>query len=197
MSITTKEIKALREKTGVGMMDCKKALEETDGNIEKAIEGLRKKGAVTAVKRADKEANEGFVAVYSHGGRIGAMVEVNCETDFVAKNEDFRDFVRDIAMQVAAADPKYLSRSDVPKDISDKEREIEMDKLKDGKKPKEIIEKIIEGKLDKFYNEVCLLEQTYIKDDKIRVQDLLNEKLASIGEKIQIRRFERFELGEK
>jgi elongation factor Ts len=196
MRITTKEIQELRNKTGVGMMDCKKALEDSSGDIEKAVDCLRKKGATVAVKRAEKEAKEGVVAVYSHGGRIGAMVEVNCETDFVAKNEDFKNFVRDIAMQVAAAAPKYLSRSDVPKEISQKEREIETEKLRDEKKPKEIIEKIIEGKLDKFYAEVCLLEQTFIKDDKITISDLLNEKLASIGEKIEIRRFERFELGE-
>jgi elongation factor Ts len=197
MSITTKEIQTLREKSGAGMMDCKKALEESAGDIEKAIDCLRKKGAATALKRADKEAKEGYVAVYSHGGRIGSMVEVNCETDFVAKNEDFKKFAMDIAMQVAASSPAYLSRSDVPKEVVAKEQEIEMEKIKGEKKPKEILDKIISGKIDKFYAEVCLLEQTYIKDDKLKVQDLLNEKLASIGEKIEIKRFVRFELGDK
>lgn len=195
MAITAKDIQDLRNRTGAGMMDCKKALEESEGDIEKAIEHLRKKGAATAAKRAEKEAKEGVVAVYSHGTRIGAMVEVNCETDFVARNEDFKEFVRDLAMQVAASSPAYVKREDVPTEILEKEKEIEAEKLKAEGKPAEIIEKILEGKLDKFFGEVCLLEQPFIKDCDLKVQDLLNEKIAKIGEKIEIRRFARFELG--
>lgn len=195
MTITTEDIKTLREKTGAGMMDCKKALEEAAGNFDKAVEHLRKKGALNAEKRADKEAKEGIVAAYTHGGRIAAMVEVNCETDFVAKNDNFKQFAADLAMQVAAAAPLYLKREDVPADIVAKEKEIELAKLEAEKKPKEIMEKIVEGKLDKYYGMVCLLEQPFIKDDKMTVTDLLNEKRVAIGEKIEIRRFERFELG--
>lgn len=195
MSITAKEIQELRNRTGAGMMDCKKALEESKGDIEKAIEHLRKKGAATAAKRAERDAKEGLIATYNHGSRIGAMVEVNCETDFVARNEDFKQFVQDMAMQVAASAPLYVSREDVPAAVVEKEREIEAEKLKAEGKPAEIVEKILAGKLDKFYGEVCLMEQSFIKDCDVKVQDLLNEQIAKIGEKIQIRRFERFELG--
>lgn len=195
MAITAKDIQDLRTRTGAGMMDCKKALEEAGGDAEKAIENLRKKGAATAAKRAGKEAKEGVVAVYSHGNRIGSMVEVNCETDFVARNEEFKEFARDLAMQVAASAPAYVSREDVPKEVIEKEKEIEGEKLKAEGKPAEIIEKIMEGKLDKFYGEVCLLEQPFIKDCDIKVLDLINEKIAKIGEKIEVRRISRFELG--
>jgi elongation factor Ts len=196
MAITTKDIQKLREMTGAGMMDCKKALEEEAGNFEKAIDHLRKKGAAIATKRADREANEGIVASYSHGGRIAAMVEVNCETDFVSKNDGFKQFAQDLAMQVSAAAPLYLSREDVPKDVLEKEKEIEMAKMKDEKKPKEVMEKILSGKMEKYYASVCLLDQPFIKDDKITVTDLLNEKRVAIGEKIEIKRFVRYELGE-
>lgn len=196
MAITTKEITELRGRTGVGMMDCKKALEESNGDMEKAIEILRKKGAATAAKRAEREASEGYVAVYSHGGRIGSMVEVNCETDFVSRNEDFQSFAKDIAMHVAAAAPLYLTREDVPAEIVEKEREIESEKLKAEGKPAEVMEKILEGKLNKFFEAVCLLEQPFVKEMDKKIADLVNEKVASIGEKIQIRRFERFELGQ-
>lgn len=196
MAITTKEISELRSRTGVGMMDCKKALEESNGDMDKAIELLRKKGAATAAKRAEREAKEGYIAVYTHSGRIGAMVEVNCETDFVARNEDFQNFVKDIAMHVAAANPAYLSREDVPAEVIAKEREIEEEKLKAENKPAEVMEKIIEGKLNKFFADVCLLEQSFVKECDKKIEDLLNEKVASIGEKIQIRRFARFELGQ-
>lgn len=188
------EIKKLREMTGAGMMDCKKALEESKGDFERAVEILRKKGAATAAKRAQREAAEGTVALYSHGGRIGAMVEVNCETDFVARNEGFKDFAKEIAMQVAAGSPLYISRDEVPKDIIEKEKEIELEKLKSEGKPKEVLEKIIEGKMEKYFEQVCLLDQPYIKDPNIKIQDLLNEKLASIGEKITISRIARFEI---
>lgn len=197
MAITTKDIAKLRESTGAGMMDCKKALEESNGDFDKAVEHLRKKGAAAGAKRADREAKEGIVAVYSHGGRIGAMVEVNSETDFVARNQDFQDFVKDIAMQVAASAPLYISREEVPAEVVEKEKQIELDKAKEEGKPAEIAEKIVAGKMDKYFAQVCLLEQPFIKDQDKTVGDLLNEKLASIGEKIEIRRFARFELGGK
>lgn len=195
MTTSSENISNLRNRTGAGMMDCKKALEESKGNVDKAIDILRKKGAATSAKRADRETKEGVIAVYSHGGRIAAMVEVNSETDFVARNEDFKNFARDIAMQVAASNPAYLSKANVPKDVIEKEKEIEKAKLKDEKKPKGITDKIIEGKLEKFYEQVCLLSQAYIKNPDIKVEDLLNEQVAKIGEKIEIRRFERFEVG--
>ncbi len=195
MTISLEDIKKLRESTGAGMADCKKALEESGGNYDKAIEYLRKKGAATSAKRADREAKEGFIAVYSHGGRIASMVEVNSETDFVALNKDFQAFAADIAMQVAASMPEYVSREEIPANVIKKEQEIELEKAKAEGKPAEIAKKIVEGKMEKFYASVCLLEQTYIKNPDITVGDLLNEKVASIGEKIQIRRFERFEVG--
>lgn len=194
---TLEEIKKLRDACGAGISDCKKALEESKGDFDKAIEYLRKKGAASAAKRADRVANEGYIATYSHGGRIAAMVEVNSETDFVAKNEDFKKFANEIAMQVAAAAPLFVSREEVPADVVAKEREIETEKAKAEGKPAEIAEKIVEGKLEKFYETIVLLEQPYIKDPAVKVQDLLNEKLAAIGEKIQIRRFCRFELGKE
>lgn len=197
MTITAKEIAELRERTGAGMMDCKKALEESNGDIDKAIECLRKKGAATAAKRAEREAKEGIIATYSHGGRIASIVEVNCETDFVARSDDFKDFARDVAMQVAAASPLFVSREDVPEEVINKEKEIEMEALKDQNKPKEVMDKIIEGKMDKFFGEVCLMEQPFIKDPNLKVNDLLNDIVAKIGEKIQVRRFERYELGGK
>lgn len=194
---TLEEIKKLREKTGVGMMDCKKALEESNGDIEKAVECLRKRGAAVAAKRAEREAKEGVIAVYNHGTKLASMVELNCETDFVAKNEAFREFAAELAMQVAAANPLYVSREEVPAEIIEKEREIESERLKAEGKPENVIEKALEGKLNKFYGEVCLLEQPFIKDDKLTIQNLLDEQVAKIGEKIQVRRFVRFELGGK
>lgn len=195
MAVPLEDIKKLRESTGAGMADCKKALEESNGDYDKAIEYLRKKGAATSAKRADREAKEGFIAVYSHGGRIASMVEVNSETDFVALNKDFQTFAADIAMQVAASMPEYVSREEVPADVTKKEQEIELEKAKAEGKPAEIAKKIVAGKMEKFYASVCLLEQPYIKNPDITVGDLLNEKVASIGEKIQIRRFTRFEVG--
>lgn len=195
MSISLEDIKKLRESTGAGMTDCKKALEESSGDFDKAIDYLRKKGAASAAKRADREAKEGIIVTYSHGGRIGTIVEVNSETDFVARNEDFQNFAKEIAMQVAATSPLYISRVEVPEDVIKKEKEIESEKLKNEGKPADMIEKILVGKIEKYYEQVCLLDQDYIKDPSMKVRDLLNEKLASIGEKIEIRRFERYELG--
>ena len=195
MTIKTEDVVKLRKQTGAGMMDCKVALEAAAGDFEKAVEELRKKGAKVSAKRADRESKEGFVATYSHGGRIGAMLELNSETDFVAKNEDFRSFAMDLAMQVAAAAPEYISREDVPAEIIEKEKKLEIDKAIAEGKPKEIAEKIAEGKIEKIYQELCLLEQPYIKDDKIKVADLLNEKVAAIGENIKVGKIARFEIG--
>ncbi len=196
MNITAAMVKELREKTGVGMMDCKKALQESDGNIEKAVEVLREKGLAKAAKRSGRIAAEGIVDSYIHGGRIGVLVEVNSETDFVAKNDEFKKFVKDIAMQVAASNPQYIKKEDVPKDVIEKEKEIlKVQAINEGK-PENIAEKMVEGRLKKFYKEVCLLEQPYIRDPEISVNDLLNQKIAKIGENITIRRFARFEVGE-
>lgn len=195
--ISSELVKQLREKTGAGMMDCKRALEETDGDIEKAIEYLRKKGAATAAKRSDKEANQGVVEAYIHaGGRIGAMVELNCETDFVAKTPDFRQLAHDIAMQIAAMSPLYVSREQVDKATLDKEMEIYKSAAQNEGKPEQIAQKIAEGRLEKFFQEFCLLEQSFIKDSGKTIRDLLDEATAKVGEKVVIRRFQRFHLGE-
>lgn len=195
MSIKTEDIVKLRKKTGAGMMDCKKALEESGNDFDKAVLELRKKGAKVSLSRADRESKEGFVATYSHGGRIGAMIELNSETDFVSKNDDFRSFALELAMQVAATAPEYISREDVPKEVVLKEMDLEREKIKAENKPEEIVEKIITGKIESFYKEVCLMEQPYIKDDKIIIADLLNEKIAAIGENIKIGKMARFEIG--
>jgi len=187
----------LRDKTGAGMMDCKKALAETGGDLEKAIEHLRKKGAATAEKRADRTTNQGIVEAYIHaGGRIGAMVEVNCETDFVAKTDDFKALVKDIAMQIAAMNPMYIGRDDVSKDVIEKELEIYRQQGRNEKKPEAILDKIATGRLDKYYQEFCLLEQTFIKDSGRTIKDLILDMTAKTGEKVTIRRFKRFHLGE-
>jgi elongation factor Ts len=179
------------------MLDCKNALEEAGGDQDKAAEILRKKGIVKAAKRADKIAADGMVASYIHsGGKIGVLIEVNCETDFVARTDGFKDLVREIAMHIAAARPQYLDRESVSTDALDKEREIYSEQLRAQGKPENIIENILKGKLDKYYEEVCLLEQPYIKDDSKKIQDLLAEKTAETGEKITVRRFVRYELGE-
>jgi elongation factor Ts len=195
--ISTDMIKELREKTGVGMMECKKALTESNGDFEKAIDCLRQKGLATAVKKAGRTASEGLVESYIHMGKIGTLIEVNCETDFVARTEDFKELVRDIAMQIAAANPLYLSREDVPQDVIEREKEIYRVQVAD--KPPQVIEKIIEGKLDKYYTDFCLLDQVFIKDtdQKQKIKDLITEKIAKLGENIIIRRFARFQLGEK
>ena len=195
MPANMKDIAKLRDMTGVGMMDCKNALEETKGNFDKAIEVLRKKGAATAAKRADREAKQGLIVSYIHGERIGALLELNSETDFVARNDKFKELAQELVMHVVAASPLYISRKDVPADIIEKEKEIELAKLGGEQKSQEITEKILKGKIDKYFATVCLLEQPYIKDSSITIQDMLNEKTAAIGEKISIRRFSRFELG--
>ncbi|QQY80706.1 translation elongation factor Ts (EF-Ts) [Keratinibaculum paraultunense] len=196
MSISATQVKELKERTGAGMLDCKKALVETDGDIEKAVNLLREKGLSKAAKKAGRITAEGLIDAYIHGGRIGVLIEVNSETDFVAKTDEFKQFVRDMAMQVAASNPKYVSREDVPEEEVEKEREILTQQAINEGKPEHIVEKIVEGRLEKFFEQICLLEQPFIKDPDIKVQDLLNEKIAKIGENIQIRRFVRYELGE-
>lgn len=197
MTITATDIAALRAKTGAGMMDCKKALEESNGNSDQAIENLRKNGAIKAAKRADKIAAEGLVASYIHGlGKIGVLVEVNCETDFVAKTDAFKVLANEIAMQIAGANPKYLSREDVPTEELEKEKTFYREQLKTEGKPENMIEKILEGKMSKYYSEVCLLDQSFIKDEDKTITQLLAEKTGEIGEKITVRRFTRYELGE-
>ncbi len=195
--ITTEMVKQLREKTGAGMMDCKRALEETGGNADQAVEYLRKKGAATAAKRADKETNQGVVEAYIHaGGRIGSMVELNCETDFVAKTLEFKQLAHDIAMQIAAMSPHYISREQISKETVEKELEIYKSQASNEGKPANIADKIALGRLDKFYQEVVLMEQSFIKDSGKTIKDLIDEQTAKVGEKISIRRFHRYHLGE-
>ncbi len=197
MHIDAKIVKALREKTGAGMMDCKKALQEAEGNEEKAVDILREKGLSAAAKRSGRVANQGIIDSYIHlGGRIGVIVEVNCETDFVARNEEFREFVRNICLQVAATNPSYLKREEVPESILDKERQIISAQALNEGKPEKVIEKIVEGRLDKYFRENCLLDQNYVKDEDVTIGALLTNLIAKIGENIVIRRFSRFEIGE-
>jgi len=197
VEISASMVKDLREKTGAGMMDCKKALSETGGNFEKAVDYLRQKGLATAAKRAGRIASEGRIGSYVHaGGKIGVMVEVNCETDFVAKTDDFQAFAKDIAMHIAASNPLFIRREDVTPDILEREREIYRAQARETGKPEKIIDKIVGGKLEKFYGEVCLLEQPFVKDPDHTVQDLLNGLIGKLGEKVEIRRFNRFQVGE-
>ncbi len=191
------DIKALRERTGAGMLDCKKALTESDGDIDKAIDWLRQKGITKAAKKAGRAATEGLVSAYIHGtGKIGVLVEVNAETDFVARNEKFQAFVKDIAMHIAAAAPEYVSKDQVPEDVVEREKAVQLARIVEEGKPAHIAEKIVVGRMGKFYQDVCLLEQTYVKDDKLTVDDYVKQTVATIGENIQIRRFSRFVLGE-
>ncbi|MDO7787064.1 translation elongation factor Ts [Desulforamulus aquiferis] len=195
--ISASMVKELRERTGAGMMDCKKALAEVNGDMNKAIEFLREKGLAAAAKKAGRIAAEGIVESYIHGGgRIGVLVEVNCETDFVAKNEDFRGLARDIAMQIAAAKPEYVRKEEVPSEAIEKEREILRAQALNEGKPEKIVDKMVEGRIEKYYKEVCLLEQPFIKDSDKTVQQVINEVIAKIGEKIDVRRFTRYEMGE-
>ena len=197
MVISTSLIKDLREKTGVGIMDCKMALKESDGDIAKAIDFLRKKGIATAKKRGGRTASQGQVQSYIHaGGKIGVLVEINCETDFTGKTEDFTNFAKDMAIQIAATSPIAIDRERVPEDIIENEKEIYATQARESGKPEKVIEKIVEGKLKKFFSESCLLEQPFVKNPDITVQDLLNEALAKTGENIVVRRFVRFQLGD-
>ncbi len=195
--ISASSVKELRDMTGAGMMDCKRALQEADGNIEKAVEILREKGLSAAAKKAGRIAAEGVVESYIHmGGKIGVLVEVNCETDFVAKTAEFKSFVRDIAMHIAASNPTYLSKEEVPEDVINKEKEILRAQALNEGKPEKIVDKMVEGRIAKYYKEICLLEQPFVKDTDKSVQDIVNEQVATIGEKIQIRRFVRYAMGE-
>ena len=196
MEITAALVRELREKTNAGMMDCKQALQETSGNMDKAVDLLRQKGLATAMKRAGKQASEGLVHAYIHaGGRMGVLVEVNCETDFAAKSQDFQDFVKNIAMQIAATNPMGVSKEDVPQEAIERERAIYLAQARESGKPDNILEKMVDGKMRKYFQEVVLLEQAYVKDPDKTIQDYLNELLAKTGEKILIRRFVRFQLG--
>ena len=196
MEISAAMVRELREKTQAGMMDCKQALQDTQGDMNKAIDLLRQKGLATAIKRAGKQASEGLVHAYIHaGGRLGVLLEVNCETDFAAKSQDFQDFVRNVAMQIAAANPLGIVQEDIPQEVIDRERAIYAAQAKESGKPDNIIEKMVDGKMRKFFQESVLLEQSYIKDPDKTVQDYFNELLAKTGEKIIIRRFSRFQLG--
>jgi elongation factor Ts len=197
MAGSSQLVKELREKTGAGILDCQKALTENGNDIEKAIDYLRQKGLAAAAKKSGRETNQGLVHSYIHmGGKIGVLIEVNCETDFVARNEEFKSFVNDLALQVAAAKPTYVKREDIAKEVQDKERAIYEAQAKEMGKPPAAWPKIVEGKLEKFYQENCLLEQSFIKDPAVTIKDLLAQKIAKIGENMNIRRFTRYQLGE-
>ncbi|MEJ2586960.1 MAG: translation elongation factor Ts [Deltaproteobacteria bacterium] len=197
MTISTSQIKELREKTGVGIMDCKEALKATDGNLEQAVDYLRKKGIATAKKRGGRTTSQGQIQAYIHaGGKIGVLLEVNCETDFTGKNDEFTQFVRDLCLQIAATSPLAVDRERIPESVIGKEKEIYATQAKESGKPDKVIEKIVEGKLKKFFSEACLLEQPFVKDPDVTVQDLLNDMMAKTGENIIINRFVRFQLGE-
>ncbi len=199
MASSAEQVKELRERTGAGVMDCKAALEACKGDMQGAIEHLRKKGLADAAKKAHREAKDGVVASYIHpGSKIGVLVEINCETDFVARTDDFQQLVKDVAMQVAAANPSYVSREDVPGAVVEKEREIYRQQMADQKKPPQVVDKIIEGKLEKFYAESCLLEQPFIRDasGKTRLRDMVDQSTSKMGERIVVKRFARFQVGE-
>ena len=197
MQVTAQMVKELRERTGAGMMDCKGALTETQGDMEKAVDLLRTKGLAAAAKKAGRVAAEGIVASYIHaGGKIGVLVEVNCETDFVAKTEEFQQLVRDIAMHIAAAEPRYVRREEVTPELLERERAIFREQAAASGKPPKVLDKIVEGKMEKFYSEACLLEQSFVKNPDQTIGELVTEAVARIGENIQVRRFERYRLGE-
>lgn len=197
MTIDARQVKELRDKTGVGMMDCKKALIETDGDLNKAVDFLRKAGIAKATKKGAREAREGVVFSYiHHGGQLGVLLELNCETDFVAKTPGFQSLAHDIAMQIAAANPLAIQRADLSEDIIARERDIYNESAKSSGKPDAIIEKIVDGRLEKYYQEVCLLDQQYIKDPDKHVRDLITEAVSSLGENIQVNRFTRYAIGE-
>ena len=196
MKITTQMVKELRDKTSAGMMDCKKALSETDGDMEKAVALLRKKGLAVAAKRAGRATSEGVVETYIHaGGKLGVMIELNCETDFVAKTDQFRELARDLAMHIAAANPVSIDRENVPADVLAREKDIYVQQALESGKPENIVDKIVSGKIDKFLSEICLLEQKYVKNPDLSVQDLLTDCVGKMGENISVRRFARFQIG--
>ena len=196
MKITSQMVKELRDKTNAGMMDCKKALTETEGDLEKAVDLLRQKGLAVAQKRADRATSEGVVECYIHaGGKLGVMVEVGSETDFVAKTDDFLAFAKDVAMHIAASMPVAVSREDVPAELVDREREIYIAQALESGKPENIVEKIVSGKIDKYVSEICLMDQKFVKNPDLSIQDLLNELIAKMGENISIKRFARFQIG--
>ena len=197
MASLSESVKELREKTGAGILDCQKALTESSNNIDKAIDYLRQKGLAAAQKKAGRETNQGLIHAYIHaGGKIGVLVEVNCETDFVARNEEFKSFVNDLALQIAASNPSHVKREDLPSDVVAKERAIYEAQAKEMGKPPAAWPKIVEGKLEKYYQESCLLEQAFIKDPSVTVKDLLAQKIAKIGENMNVRRFVRYQLGQ-
>lgn len=197
MEIKADLVKQLRDRTGIGMMECKRALQEAGGDLEKAITILRKKGYARAKDKMSRETTEGLVGAYIHtNGKIGVLVEVDCETDFVARNEEFQALVKNIAMHIAAANPRYISPEDIEEEVIEQEKEIIREQFKDSNKPPQVIEKIVEGKLKKFYEEVCLLEQPYIRDDKMTIAQLIATHIAKFGENIQVKRFSRFEIGQ-
>ena len=195
-TISSDTVKELREKTGAGIMDCKRALADSGGDLEKAIDLLRQKGLSAAAKKASREAKEGLVSSYIHGGgKIGVLVEVNCETDFVARNSEFQELVKDIAMQIAASNPSYVRREDVPADVLERERSIYKIQAKESGKPEHVLDKIVEGKVEKFYLETCLLEQPFVKEPSATINDMVQQKIAKIGENIIVKRFTRYQLG--
>ena len=196
MKITSQMVKELRDKTNAGMMDCKRALGETEGDLEKAVDLLRQKGLAVAAKRADRATSEGVVECYIHaGGKLGVMVEVGCETDFVAKTDEFQAFAKDIAMHVAAVSPVSVTREEVPAEMLEREKDIYINQAKDSGKPDNIIEKIVSGKIEKYLSEICLMDQKFVKNPDLTIQDLLNELIAKMGENISVKRFARFQIG--
>jgi elongation factor Ts len=197
MEVSAAAVKDLREKTGAGMMDCKKALAESGGDLDKAVDYLRQKGLAAATKKASRTASDGAIGAYVHpGGKIGVLVELNCETDFVARTAEFQNLLKDIAMQIAASNPRYIRSEEVPSEHLEKEREIYRRQALESGKPEKVVEKIVEGKIDRFYSEVCLLEQSFIKNPDQKVADVLTEAVGRLGENIQVKRFSRYQLGE-
>ncbi len=196
MEISAEQVKKLREITGVGFMECKAALQEAKGDVDKAVALLRKKGLASLAKKSGRETKEGLIGSYVHNGKIGVMVEVNCETDFVARNSDFQALAKDLAMQIAASDPRFVRREDVTAELLAKEKEIYREQARATGKPDNVLEKIVEGRMSKFYSEVCLLEQPFVKDPSISVQDYIASYIQKIGENIQVRRFVRYRVGE-
>jgi elongation factor Ts len=198
MAISAEQVKELRAATGVGILECRKALEEAGGDFDRAMNILRERGLAKAIKRSDREASEGVLELYSHGnGRVGVMVEVNSETDFVSRSEDFRNFAHEIALQIAAAAPSYIREEEIPAEVLEQEREIARKRALEEGKPAAVVEKIVDGRMEKFKEEVCLLRQPYIRDEKITIENLLHQNVAAIGENIVIRRFVRWEVGER